>query len=87
MSQAVFAEFLGVSAIPVQGWERGVRTPSPLACRLLDIISKDSPPGSRAFDRPSSPPHAGVGRVTCFPEDGAEVLAARYPLYPKLPVL
>ena len=41
MSQAVFAEFLGVSAILVQGWERGVRTPSPLACRLLDIIGKD----------------------------------------------
>jgi hypothetical protein len=25
----------------VQGCERGLRTPSPLACRLLDIISKD----------------------------------------------
>jgi hypothetical protein len=24
-----------------QGWDRGVRTPSPPACRLLDIISKD----------------------------------------------
>jgi DNA-binding transcriptional regulator YiaG len=41
LSQAVFAQLLGVSAILVQSWERGVRTPSPLACRLLDIISKD----------------------------------------------
>jgi putative transcriptional regulator len=41
MSQAVFAELLGVSRIWVQGWERGVRHPSPLARRLLDTISAD----------------------------------------------
>ncbi|MCC6422533.1 MAG: helix-turn-helix domain-containing protein [Phycisphaerales bacterium] len=41
MSQAGFAELLGVSRILVQGWERGVRIPSPLACRLLDTISQD----------------------------------------------
>jgi putative transcriptional regulator len=41
MSQAVFAEALGVSRIWVQGWERGVRHPSPLARRLLDTISAD----------------------------------------------
>lgn len=39
MSQAVFAELLGVSRVWVQGWERGVRKPSPLARRLLDTIS------------------------------------------------
>jgi putative transcriptional regulator len=38
MSQAVFAEVLGVSRIWVQGWERGVRKPSALARRLLDTI-------------------------------------------------
>jgi putative transcriptional regulator len=38
MSQAVFAELLGVSRIWVQGWERGVRHPSPLARRLMDTI-------------------------------------------------
>jgi putative transcriptional regulator len=38
MSQAVFAELLGVSRIWVQGWERGVRQPSALARRLLDTI-------------------------------------------------
>jgi hypothetical protein len=32
---------MGVSAIPVQSSQRIVRAPSPLACRLLDIISKD----------------------------------------------
>ena len=41
LSQAAFAKLVGVSAILVQGWERGVRTPSPLARRLLDIISRD----------------------------------------------
>ena len=38
MSQAVFAELLGVSRVWVQGWERGVRKPSPLARRLLDTM-------------------------------------------------
>jgi len=38
MSQAVFAELLGVSRIWVQGWERGVRKPSALARRLMDTI-------------------------------------------------
>jgi DNA-binding transcriptional regulator YiaG len=38
MSQAVFAELLGVSRIWVQGWERGVRQPSALARRLMDTI-------------------------------------------------
>lgn len=38
MSQALFAELLGVSRIWVQGWERGVRQPTPLARRLMDAI-------------------------------------------------
>lgn len=38
MSQTVFAELLGVSRIWVQGWERGMRQPSPLARRLMDTI-------------------------------------------------
>jgi DNA-binding transcriptional regulator YiaG len=41
MSQAGFAQLMGVSRILVQGWERGVRTPSPLASRLLDTINRD----------------------------------------------
>ena len=41
MSQASFARLIGVSAILVQSWERGVRMPSPLARRLLDTISRD----------------------------------------------
>jgi DNA-binding transcriptional regulator YiaG len=41
MSQAVFAELIGVSGILVQSWERGVRDPSPLARRLLDTIKRD----------------------------------------------
>jgi putative transcriptional regulator len=41
MSQASFAQTLGVSTILVQGWEQGVREPSRLARRLLDTISAD----------------------------------------------
>src|SRR2546421_4583815 len=40
-SQAVFARLVGVSRIQAQSWERGVRTPSKLACRLLDEINRD----------------------------------------------
>lgn len=40
-SQAVFADLLGVSKSLVEHWEAGVRTPSTLACRLLDSISAD----------------------------------------------
>jgi DNA-binding transcriptional regulator YiaG len=32
---------VGVSRILVQSWERGVRKSSPLARRLLDIVSDD----------------------------------------------
>jgi DNA-binding transcriptional regulator YiaG len=38
VSQAVFAQLLGVSQVLVRSWERGARTPTPIACRLLDII-------------------------------------------------
>jgi len=41
MSQEVFAHLIGVSRMLVQGWERGVREPSPLARRLLDTICRD----------------------------------------------
>src|SRR2546429_3352323 len=39
VSQAVFAQLLGVSQVLVRSWERGARTPTPIACRLLDIIA------------------------------------------------
>lgn len=37
-SQAVFAQFLGVSVQAVQGWEQGVKSPSSMACRFMDEI-------------------------------------------------
>lgn len=40
-SQAIFARLVGVSKIQAQSWERGVRSPSKLACRLLDEINRD----------------------------------------------
>lgn len=41
VSQAGFAELLGVSRILVQSWERGVRSPSAMACRLMGTIEHD----------------------------------------------
>jgi len=39
LSQGLFAKLLGVSRKLVEAWEAGTRTPSPMACRLLDAIS------------------------------------------------
>jgi DNA-binding transcriptional regulator YiaG len=41
VSQAVFAELLGVSQVLVRSWERGARKPAPMACRLLELIQQD----------------------------------------------
>ena len=38
VSQPVFAELLGISAVLVRSWERGVRSPAPIARRLLDQV-------------------------------------------------
>jgi len=38
MSQALFAQFLGVSVSAVQAWERGEKTPKHIACRFMDEI-------------------------------------------------
>src|SRR5688572_23582992 len=38
MSQAVFAQLMAVSVNLVQAWERGDRSPAPIACRLLDEV-------------------------------------------------
>jgi DNA-binding transcriptional regulator YiaG len=38
VSQAVFAQLLGVSQVLVRSWERGARAPAAVACRLLDVI-------------------------------------------------
>lgn len=41
VSQPVFAQLLGVSAVLVRSWERGVRSPAPVARRLLDQVQDD----------------------------------------------
>jgi putative transcriptional regulator len=40
LSQGLFAKLLGVSRKLVEAWEAGSRTPSPMACRLLDAIAR-----------------------------------------------
>lgn len=40
-SQAIFAQFLGVSASAVQDWEQGKKPPKGSACRLMDEIRRD----------------------------------------------
>ena len=37
-SQAIFAQFLGVSTKSVAAWEQGSKTPSGIACRFMDEI-------------------------------------------------
>ena len=40
-SQAIFAQFLGVSASAVQDWEQGAKPPKGVACRLMDEIRRN----------------------------------------------
>jgi putative transcriptional regulator len=41
MSQAAFAAFLGADPSTVRSWEQGLRSPSPLACRMLSEIEAE----------------------------------------------
>jgi hypothetical protein len=41
MSQVAFAALLGADPSTVRSWEQGLRTPNPLACRLLSEIEAD----------------------------------------------
>lgn len=40
-SQAIFAQFLGVSVSAVQDWEQGAKPPQGSACRLMSEIRRD----------------------------------------------
>jgi putative transcriptional regulator len=40
-SQAIFAQFLGVSPSTIQDWEQGHKPPRGSACRLMDEIRRD----------------------------------------------
>jgi putative transcriptional regulator len=41
LSQALFANFLGVSPQTVRAWEQGVNVPNDMACRFMDEIRLD----------------------------------------------
>ena len=57
-SQAVFAQFLGVSTSTVQAWERGENPPSPIACRFMDEIQGDARRFKKRFLELLSPKEA-----------------------------
>jgi len=40
-SQAIFAQFLGVSVGAVRDWEQGAKSPRGSACRIMDEILRD----------------------------------------------
>jgi DNA-binding transcriptional regulator YiaG len=40
-SQAIFAQFLGVSLSAVQDWEQGHKPPNGAACRMMDEIRRN----------------------------------------------
>lgn len=40
-SQAVFAQFLGVSVSAVRDWEQGLKVPRGSSCRLMDEVRRD----------------------------------------------
>ncbi|MEX0866391.1 MAG: hypothetical protein WD030_03465 [Pirellulales bacterium] len=48
-SQAIFAQFLGVSPRTVQAWEQGEQVPSPIARRFMDEIRHDRERFQRRF--------------------------------------
>lgn len=54
VSQAVFAQLLGVSQVLVRSWERGVRKPASIACRLLDLI-RENPHALTSLIHPAAP--------------------------------
>lgn len=43
LSQAVLADLMHVSIKTIQGWEQGLRTPSGVASRLLQMIEEPEP--------------------------------------------
>lgn len=40
-SQAIFAQFLGVSLSAVRDWEQGLKPPNGAACRIMDEIRRN----------------------------------------------
>ena len=41
VSQAIFAQFIGVSTSAVRNWEQGLEGPSKVACRFMDEIRRE----------------------------------------------
>ena len=57
-SQAIFAQFLGVSPSAVQDWEQGAKPPKGSACRLMDEIRRNPDYWIRRLKELSTPVEA-----------------------------
>ena len=70
LSQAVFAQLLGVSPALVRAWEIGSRVPAPIARRLLDQVRQHPSSFAGLVHRPAAtPPRAAPGsRSTSRPK-------------------
>lgn len=62
-SQAVFAQFLGVSVRTVQDWEQGLKPPRGIACRIMDEIRRDPEYWINRLKQLAEPVKANRGRV------------------------
>ena len=58
-SQAIFAQFLGVSLSAVRDWEQGLKKPGGAACRLMDEIRRNPDYFLRRLKEFSTPLQAG----------------------------
>ena len=57
-SQAIFAQFLGVSISAVQDWEQGAKPPKGTACRLMDEIRINPSYWQRRLEELATPVNA-----------------------------
>jgi putative transcriptional regulator len=62
VSQAVFAQFLGVAVKTVSSWEQGKNIPQDVACRLMDEIRHDPPYWKRRLCEVAVSKSKGTGR-------------------------
>jgi putative transcriptional regulator len=77
MSQALFAQFLGVNASTVQSWEQGIRPPSVIARRFMTEIESDPQYWLDRIARRATRKGSRRGRAASSPSAAAAPVAGR----------